>query len=46
MSDHQEDSETGRVTSPMQSFETRQAGVGLLVLLIGVGIAYLLPTLL
>ena len=46
MTDHEQEAETGRVTSPMQSFETRQAGVGLLVLLIGVGIAYLIPTLL
>ena len=37
--------ELGRVTSPMQSFSTRQVGIGFLVLLVGLSIAYVIPLL-
>ncbi len=42
----EEESAEGRVTSPMQSFNGRQAGIGVVVLLVGLGIAYLIPTVL
>lgn len=40
----EEEAAEGRVTSPMQSFSDRQAGIGVVVLLVGLGIAYLIPT--
>ena len=43
--DHGHDEETGRVTSPMQEFTTGQAGVGLVVLLVGLAVTFGLPLL-
>ncbi len=40
--DHAHD-DSGRVTSPMQEFTTSQVGIGFLVLLVGVAVAYLFP---
>ncbi|WP_232701611.1 DUF7550 family protein [Halobacterium wangiae] len=34
-----------RVTSPMQQYSMGKAGVGFLVLLVGLAVAYVLPTL-
>ena len=34
-----------RVTSPMQEFSMGKAGIGFLVLLVGVAVAYVLPAL-
>jgi hypothetical protein len=36
----------GRVTSPMQEFTTGQAGVGVVVLLVGLAVTFGLPLLL
>lgn len=43
--DHDHGDATGRVTAPMQDFSTRQVGAGFLVLLVGLAVAYVLPTL-
>ncbi|MCD2199121.1 MULTISPECIES: DUF7550 family protein [Halobacterium] len=43
MSDDHAHDDSGRVTSPMQEYTTSQVGVGLLVLLVGVAVAYLFP---
>jgi len=37
------DGEAGRVTSPMQSFSMGQVTTGLVVLLVGLAVAYALP---
>lgn len=46
MGDHTSDAEETRVTAPMQPFTTRQAMIGAVVLLIGLGITFGLPFLL
>jgi len=46
MADHTHESESGRVTSPMQSFTTEQAMTGGAVLVVGLLIAFGLPLLL
>ncbi|MFD1634022.1 DUF7550 family protein [Haloplanus ruber] len=44
MDDHSEhDHDDGRVTSPMQEFTTGQAGVGVVVLLVGLAVTFGLP---
>ncbi|WP_197425427.1 hypothetical protein [Halobacterium sp. CBA1126] len=43
MSDDHANDDSGRVTAPMQEFSTSEVGVGFLVLLVGVAVAYLLP---
>jgi hypothetical protein len=43
--DHDHDDATGRVTAPMQDFSMRQVGAGFAVLLVGLAVAYVLPTL-
>ncbi|SDZ80737.1 hypothetical protein SAMN04488065_0470 [Haloplanus vescus] len=46
MDDHAHDDhheETGRVTSPMQDFTAGQAGVGFVVLLVGLAVTFGLP---
>ncbi|WP_202935108.1 DUF7550 family protein [Halorussus amylolyticus] len=51
MSDHNDDSHgrdvegIERVTSPMQEFSMREAGIGFVVLAIGLAVAYALPLL-
>lgn len=46
--DHAETSETerDRMTSPMQDYSTGQVTTGFVVLLVGLGVAYALPSLL
>lgn len=44
--DHADATGALRETSPMQSFTTRQVGLGLLVLAVGTAVAYVLPYLL
>jgi hypothetical protein len=41
-----DDGDDGRVTSPMQEFTTGQVGVGFVVLLVGLAVAFGLPLLL
>ncbi|WP_201293046.1 DUF7550 family protein [Halobacterium bonnevillei] len=43
--DHDHDDESGRVTAPQQEYSMSQVGAGFVVLLVGVAIAYLLPSL-
>lgn len=42
--DHEEPT-AGRLTSPMQPYRKREAGIGFLILLVGVAVAYALPLL-
>ncbi|MGZ0745771.1 MULTISPECIES: DUF7550 family protein [unclassified Haloparvum] len=47
MTDHSSDSESDkRVTAPMQEFGGREVGVGAVILLVGLLVAYALPLLL
>lgn len=41
--DEHEAEETGRVTSPMQDFGSREVTIGLIVLVIGLLITFVLP---
>jgi hypothetical protein len=44
MSDHEyEEEELERVTAPMQSFGSREVGVGLVVFLVGAAVTFGLP---
>jgi len=43
--DRHEESDPGRVTSPMQAFTTKQATTGGLILLVGLGVVFGLPLL-
>jgi hypothetical protein len=45
MSDDHADDDSGRVTAPMQDYSMGEVGTGVLVLLVGVAVAYLLPAL-
>ncbi|GAB6860086.1 hypothetical protein ACFR97_02430 [Haloplanus litoreus] len=40
---HSHSDDEGRITSPMQDFSTGQAGVGFVVLLIGLAVTFGLP---
>ena len=40
-----DDEEEGRVTSPMQDFTTGQAGIGFVVLLVGLAVTFGVPLL-
>jgi hypothetical protein len=44
--DHHDDEESGRVTSPMQDYDMGQVGTGVAVMLVGVAVAYVLPSVL
>ncbi|SNR35263.1 DUF7550 family protein [Halorubrum vacuolatum] len=47
MADHSHEPDPdARVTAPMQEFSGREAGIGAVVLLVGLVIAYGIPTLL
>lgn len=47
MTDHSPDSESDkRVTSPMQEFGGREVGIGAVILLVGLLVAYAVPLLL
>lgn len=47
MTDHSPDAESDkRVTSPMQEFGGREVGIGAMILLIGLLVAYAVPLLL
>jgi len=41
--DHHANDDDGRVTSPMQEFTTGQAGVGFVVLIVGLAVTFGLP---
>lgn len=43
--EHHEGESEGRTTAPMQDYSTGQVGTGFVVMLVGVAVAYLLPTL-
>ncbi|MFB6157393.1 MAG: hypothetical protein ABEJ34_06085 [Haloferacaceae archaeon] len=43
---HPHESDEGRVTSPMQEFDTGQVGVGLAVLVVGLAVTFGVPLLL
>lgn len=43
--DHEEGSDEGRVTSPMQEFESSQATTGFVVLVVGVVVTFGIPLL-
>ncbi|MFD1570791.1 DUF7550 family protein [Halorubrum laminariae] len=43
MDDHSEPDPDKRVTAPMQSFGSREVGIGAAVTLVGLLIAYVLP---
>ncbi|MFC3476180.1 DUF7550 family protein [Halobacterium litoreum] len=43
--DHDHDDESGRVTSPMQDYSMGQVTTGLVVLLVGLAVAYAFPAL-
>lgn len=44
MADHDDEPDPdARVTSPMQEFSTKQVGIGLIVLLVGLAIAFGVP---
>jgi hypothetical protein len=40
---HPHGDDGGRVTSPMQAFSTAQAGIGFLILLVGLAVTFGLP---
>jgi hypothetical protein len=42
--DHHDDEESGRVTSPMQDYSMGQVTTGFAIMLVGVAVAYLVPT--
>lgn len=44
-SGHGAGTEEGRVTSPMQEFTGRQAGIGAAVAVVGIAVAYAVPLL-
>ncbi|WP_200840282.1 hypothetical protein [Halorubrum sp. JWXQ-INN 858] len=47
MADHSHEPDPdARVTSPMQEFGGREVGIGVAVLLVGLVVAYVVPTLL
>jgi hypothetical protein len=43
--DHSEDSEPGRTTAPMQSYSTKQVGVGVAVFVVGLLVVFGVPLL-
>ncbi|MFB6305240.1 MAG: hypothetical protein ABEH47_08740 [Haloferacaceae archaeon] len=43
---HESEADEGRVTSPMQEFDTGQVGVGFAVLLVGLAVTFGVPLLL
>lgn len=43
--DHDSESSDGRITSPMQGFSAREAGIGFVVLAVGLLLAYAVPAL-
>jgi hypothetical protein len=43
VTDDHADDDTGRVTAPMQAYSIREVALGLLVLLVGGGLAYAVP---
>ncbi len=43
--DHADDDPTGRTTAPMSEFETREALIGVAVMVIGVVVAFGIPLL-
>lgn len=40
---HADETDDGRVTSPMQSFGSREIGIGVLVAAVGIAVTFLLP---
>lgn len=42
---HPDESEEGRVTSPMQPFDAAEVGVGFVVLLVGLAVTFGVPLL-